>query len=143
MPREGHASAGVVGTRHIGLNSDAKISARKIRQPIESKGDIANAFDSITYYKGASVLRMYERWLGSDVFRTGLRGYFSAHADKTATAADFLAAISQAAGRDVAPAFSTFLDAPGAPELEVALACAGGPPRAHVRQRRYLPLRSQ
>ena len=43
---------------------DSLISARKIRQPIESKDDINNAFDGITYEKGGAVIGMFENWMG-------------------------------------------------------------------------------
>ncbi len=39
---------------------DSLMSARKIRQEIESKDDISNAFDDITYQKGAAVIGMFE-----------------------------------------------------------------------------------
>ncbi|MBV8732762.1 MAG: M1 family peptidase, partial [Acidobacteriia bacterium] len=39
---------------------DSLVSARKIRQEITSKGDIDNAFDTITYNKGAAVIGMFE-----------------------------------------------------------------------------------
>ena len=32
-------------------------------------------FDTLTYEKGASVLRMLERFLGEDSFRSGIRRY--------------------------------------------------------------------
>jgi alanyl aminopeptidase len=128
-----------LGQRNDGLEADAQIAARRIRQPIERKDDIANAFDSITYHKGSAVLHMFERWVGADVFRAGVHAHFARHAHGTATSADFLAAIGAAAGRDVAPAFATFLDANGAPELDVTLACTGGRPTVTLAQRRYLP----
>ena len=68
-------------------------SARKIRQRIESNNDIRNAFDAITYSKGASVIRMFEHWVGEDRFRTAIRGYIRAHAWGNADAGDFLAAL--------------------------------------------------
>ena len=39
---------------------DALASARRIREPIIARGDIRNAFDSITYQKGATVIGMFE-----------------------------------------------------------------------------------
>ena len=35
-------------------------------QPIQSNDDIANAFDEITYEKGAAVIEMFERWIGPE-----------------------------------------------------------------------------
>ena len=45
------------------MGQDTLMSARKIRQPIESKDDINNAFDNITYSKGAAVIGMFENWM--------------------------------------------------------------------------------
>jgi len=126
------------------MSSDSLVSARRIRQPIESKGDIANAFDTITYQKGAAVISMFEHWLSVDTFRAGVRRYLSEHAYGNATAADFLAAESAAAGRDIAPAFSTFLDQPGVPLVSAEVKCGQGaePPQLELAQRRFLPLGS-
>ena len=38
------------------MGDDTLVSARKIRQEIASNDDIANAFDSISYQKGAAVI---------------------------------------------------------------------------------------
>ena len=95
------------------MRTDSLVSARQIRQPITSKDDIKNAFDGITYQKGAAVITMFERFVGAEIFRKGIQRYMREHADGTATARDFLGAISAEAGRDIAPAFSTFLDQPG------------------------------
>jgi alanyl aminopeptidase len=126
------------------MSSDSLVSARRIRQPVDSKSDIANAFDTITYEKGAAVISMFEHWLSVEKFRTGVRRYLSEHADGNATAADFLAAVSAAAGRDVAPAFSTFLDQPGVPLVSAELKCGQGaePGKLALSQRRFLPLGS-
>lgn len=124
------------------MAEDSMISSRKIRQEIASHHDVDNAFDGITYRKGAAVLRMFERWIGREKFDAGLRKYLAAHAQGNATAADFLAAISEAAGRDVAPAFSTFLDQPGVPLVNVSVACGQGAPSVQLAQRRWLPLGS-
>jgi alanyl aminopeptidase len=121
------------------LDSDSVISARQIREPIEAPGDILNVFDGITYNKGASVLNMFESHVGAEPFQRGVRAYLSARAFSSATSADFVAAISAAAGHDVAPAFSTFLDQGGAPEISATIACGGGSPHVDLVQRRYVP----
>ncbi|MCP3144383.1 M1 family metallopeptidase [Pyxidicoccus xibeiensis] len=132
-----------VEARGQALKEDRLVSARAIRQPIESPGDIDAAFDGITYNKGAAVLAMFEAWVGPDAFQQGVRRYLDAHARGTATTAAFFQALSAAAGRDVAPAFSTFLDRPGVPRVAMELQCpADAPPRLALEQRRYLPLGS-
>src|SRR6185369_8124463 len=85
---------------HDAMGADSLASARRIRQPIDSPHDIENAFDGITYSKGAGVLGMFERWLGADTFQRGLRAYLQAHRYGNASAADLLGALSAAAQRD-------------------------------------------
>jgi alanyl aminopeptidase len=107
-----------------------------------SDDDIANAFDGITYEKGAAVIEMFEHSIGSDTFRKGVRQYVKQHADGNATTADFLSAISAAAGKDISPAFNTFLEQAGVPLLTVSLDCGGAKPVLKISQKRSLPLGS-
>ncbi|MFT3764607.1 MAG: M1 family metallopeptidase [Minicystis sp.] len=126
---------------HRAMGGDSLISARKIRQEIEGDDDIDNAFDGITYQKGAGVIGMFERWMGPENFQKGIRAHLAAHRHGTATASDLLSALSTAAGRDVATPFRTFLDQPGLPFVEARLAC-DGKPRLELKQSRFLPLGS-
>jgi alanyl aminopeptidase len=129
-----------VHSRNGALGNDEIVSARRIRQPIVSNDDIQNAFDGITYEKGASVIRMFELWVGKDKFRKGVQRYLREHAFGNGTATQFLAAISAEAGRDVSAPFSTFLEQAGAPIISFATTCdAGKPPVVHLQQKRYLP----
>ncbi|MCC7537007.1 MAG: M1 family metallopeptidase [Deltaproteobacteria bacterium] len=125
------------------MSADSRVAARRIRQPITSHHDIHNAFDGITYGKGAAVLAMFERWLGAEPFQRGIRRYLEAHRHGNATASDFLAAMNHATGRDVGSSYSTFLEQPGVPLVTASLACDEGA-RPHVRltQRRYVPIGS-
>jgi alanyl aminopeptidase len=129
-----------IAERNQALSEDGLVSARQIRQPILTPDDILNAFDGITYQKGASVLNMFEGYLGSEVFVRGVRDYLVKHALGNATSSDFAAALSKAAGKDVTAAFATFLEQPGAPEITATLVCdRGQPPRVALSQQRYLP----
>jgi len=139
---EYEAQLELLGAVHGAMGADSLASARSIRQPIESPHDIENAFDDITYSKGAGVLAMFERWLGADAFRRGLQRYLQAHRFASATAADLLSALSEAAQRDVAAPFGTFLDQPGVPLIAVRVDCEHAPPRLELRQSRWLPVGS-
>ncbi len=123
--------------RAKGLLHDLLPSARRIRQPIETRGDIDNAFDAITYEKGAAVLRMFEHHVGEETFRAGVKAYLEKHAHGNATTADFLAAIEGAHGTPLAADAGSFLDQPGFPELAVDVRC-DGKPRVVLTQRRYV-----
>ncbi|MFN7132438.1 MAG: M1 family metallopeptidase, partial [Myxococcales bacterium] len=122
---------------------DSLASARRLRQPIASSHDIRNAFDRLTYSKGAGVLAMFERWLGPEAFRAGMRLYMQRHAFGNATSADLFAALSEAAGRDARGAFHSFTAQPGVPLLDVEVRCAEGGTALDVTQSRYLPLGSR
>ncbi|MBA3500263.1 MAG: ERAP1-like C-terminal domain-containing protein [Myxococcota bacterium] len=130
----------LVSLVHAALDADSIVSARKIRQPIESVGDIHTAFDGITYLKGASVLRMIESYVGEDVFQRGIREYMAGRAWGNATSADFVASINKASvGKPVDAAFASFLDRGGAPEIAMTTSCRGGKVELQLSQRRYLP----
>jgi hypothetical protein len=124
------------------MDRDSLVAVRRIRQPIESLHDIPNAFDPISYSKGAGVLAMFERWVGAETFRKGIRRYLDERRFGTATADDLLRALSGAAARDVVAPFQSFLDQPGVPLVAASVACDGGAPAVTLRQSRYLPVGS-
>jgi cytosol alanyl aminopeptidase len=122
--------------------SDSLTTARKIRQPIEAPGDIANAFDGITYGKGQAVIGMFENYMGPKTFQRAIRTYLQQHAWGNATSADLLAALDSASGNKVGAAFSTFLNQVGFPVISVKLSCESHPPTVELEQHRFLPLGS-
>jgi alanyl aminopeptidase len=134
-----HEDQSELTTRDVALDNDSLVTARQIRQPIAGQDDIFTAFDRITYDKGASILNMFESYLGADTFQRGVRAHLAARAWGNATSADFVAAISKAAGKDVAPAFATFLEQAGTPEITATPTCDGGKATIALAQQRYLP----
>jgi alanyl aminopeptidase len=134
------APAERAGQMQHAMEADSLLSARRIRQPVESVGDIKTAFDAITYQKGAAVIGMFEQWLGAQPFRKGVTRYLKEHKDGNATAKEFLAAISAESGKDVAQAFSTFLDQGGLPLVSAKVVCEGPKGKIELSQARYLPL---
>lgn len=130
------------------MGADSLISARQIRNPVETNDDIRNAFDSITYSKGGGVLGMFESYLGEEKFRDGIRKYMKDHAFGSATYEDLIAALAASSGQDIAPAFKSFLFQPGVPFLEVATSCPKegenkGKTVVEIAQSRYFPIGSK
>lgn len=113
-----------IGDRARIMKEDSLVTARKIRQPIVSRDDIQNAFDSITYGKGEAILQMFESWVGEEKFRNGVQQYLKKYSWGNASADDFLNSIGQASNADLAPAFSTFLNQSGVPLISEQLQCA-------------------
>jgi alanyl aminopeptidase len=139
---EWHIPVEYVDAKLHAEENDSLISARKVRQEIRSKDDISNAFDSITYDKGAAVIGMFENWIGPSEFRKGVRAYLQHYAFKNANAPEFLDAISSATKKNIAAPFNTFLNQAGVPLISVKLECSQTPV-LHMEQTRYLPLGSQ
>ncbi len=123
------------------MRADEALSTQPIRRPVTSRDAIAASLDgAITYLKGASVMRMFEAFVGRDAWRGFLRGYLAAHAWGTASAEDFLTGVAGAFGPAVAAAMRTFLEQPGAPRISARLRCAPGEPvRVELAQQRSLP----
>jgi len=126
------------------MENDSLESARQIREPVTHSDDIENAFDGITYQKGAGVLAMLERYAGEAQFQAGIRLHMQRYADKTATADDFIASLASGSGKpEIAAAFNSFIEQPGIPLLQMSLNCpADGQPSLTIEQSRYAPLGS-
>ena len=126
---------------HLGImRQDALVSARRIRQPVESNDDIDNSFDGITYIKGGAVIRMLETWMGEKAFQKGVHYHMMKHPFQSATAEDFLASLATATKLPVAAVTSTFIDQSGVPQVDIALDCTAGRPQVKLSQKRFLPL---
>lgn len=123
------------------MELDSLPSARKIRNEVNDKNEIVGAFDAITYRKGGGVLMMFERYMGEEKFREGVRLYMRRHAFGNASAKDFLHALSEAAGDpSLLPAFESFLTQNGVPRLALEHQCVGDKVTVKLRQSRYQPL---
>ncbi len=123
------------------MGADARAHARAVRQPIDDSGDIYNAFDGITYSKGAALLTMLEAWMGAARFQAGVRSYLAAHAWGTAKTDDLLSHLSREARTDVGQLVASFLDQPGVPLVSVDWRCeAAGAVSIDVQQRPYRAL---
>jgi aminopeptidase N len=130
-----------VGGSISGMSADETLSTRAIRQPVTTREGIQASFDNqITYYKGASMFRMFEAYVGRDRWRTFIHNYLGAHAWGNASADVFLQNVADNLGEDIAAAMRTFLEQPGVPRIAAQLRCeAGKPPRVELAQQRSLP----
>ena len=69
-----------LGEKEGAMQVDARSGAHPIITPIDDVLQANEAFDTITYSKGAAVIRMFEVYVGPDAFRAGVRRYIAAHA---------------------------------------------------------------
>ncbi|HEU4366662.1 MAG TPA: M1 family metallopeptidase [Methylomirabilota bacterium] len=124
-------------SRAAALSVDGLHSTRPIEFPVRAPREADAMFDVLTYEKGASVLRMLEQYLGSEIFREGVRDYLRAHAFANADTGDLWAALGRASRQPIPAVMDNWIFAPGYPLVSVAV--EGG--QLVLRQQRftYLP----
>jgi aminopeptidase N len=131
----------ISGVQHV-MDTDALRSARAVREPVHTSSDAMEAFDGLTYEKGAAVLRMIEAWLGPDTFRRGVQRYVRENAWKNARADDLFKALDFVSAQKVGELAGGFLDKPGVPSVLVSWKCGGKEGnRVELRQSEWRPLR--
>jgi len=128
------------GDKEGAMSADARASSHAIQQHVTDELEATSAFDpQITYSKGQAILRMFEAYLGPDVFRSGVRGYIKARAFSNATTADLWNGLSLASSRDVAAIAAEWTEQPGFPLVAVTAHCdAGGVRTIDLSQKRFL-----
>ena len=122
--------------RSAAYGLDALKSTHPIYTEVRTPDEATENFDLITYEKGASVVRMLERWLGAAEFRRGVRSYIRKHRESNARAADLWTALEEVSGKPVGPILKSWLERPGFPLLDVSLTERDGKPLLHCRQER-------
>ncbi len=128
----------IAGVQHV-MDIDGLNSARAVREPVRSTSDAEEAFDGITYDKGAAVLRMIEGWLGPDVFRRGVQRYLRENAWKSARSDDLFRALEYVSTQRIGELARSFLDQPGVPDVVVNWTC-GGSGRIELSESDWRPL---
>ncbi len=119
--------------RSQAFNLDSLKNTHPIYTEVRTPDEATENFDRITYEKGASVVRMIERWLGERPFRTGVRSYIQAHRESNARASDLWGALEAASGRPVEHVVKSWISRAGFPVLHVAPSETG----IRIRQERY------
>lgn len=105
--------------RSAALGLDALEHTHPIYAPVKTPQEATENFDLITYEKGASVVRMIERYLGAETFRSGVRRYIREHAESNTVAADLWDALSEASGQDVGRIVRPWIEQAGFPLLRL------------------------
>ncbi|HTL26784.1 MAG TPA: aminopeptidase N, partial [Burkholderiales bacterium] len=97
---------------------DAGPMAHPVRP--QSYMEIRNFYTMTVYEKGAEVVRMQHTLLGEEKFQAGMRLYFERHDGQAVTCDDFVRAMQDASGVDLAQ-FRRWYDVAGTPVLD----CSG------------------
>jgi puromycin-sensitive aminopeptidase len=123
--------------RSAALRLDALRNTHPIHCEVRTPNEATENFDLITYEKGASVVRMIERYLGPKTFQKGVRAYIERHRESNATAADLWRALADAAGEPVDPIVRGWIEQAGFPMLTLRAARQSGRSVLALRQERF------
>ncbi|XP_017874509.1 PREDICTED: glutamyl aminopeptidase [Drosophila arizonae] len=99
---------------------DAKLSSHPIVQKVESPDEISAIFDTISYEKAGSVLRMLESLVGSEKFEAAVTSYLTKFKYANTVTDDFLTEVAaQFSDLDVKLLMRTWTEQMGYPVLNV------------------------
>ncbi len=129
--------------REQALEQDALMTSHPIAPPIRDAKEAHENFDAITYTKGASVLRMLERFLGSEVFREGIQLYLRRHREGVATAADLWDALAEVSDQPIEKIIAPWTLQTGFPLVRVRRQDDGDHDRIALGQERFSGGRSR
>ncbi|KAL5285219.1 ENPEP.2 family protein [Megaselia abdita] len=126
----------ILSDMHGVMNLDATLASHPIVQKVENPDQITELFDSITYSKGASIIRMLEDFVGPDKFKEAVTNYLTAHKYNNAVTDDLLSEI-ESLGFDfnVKEVMRTWTEQMGLPVIEFEKVSEG---TYKIKQKRFL-----
>jgi len=107
------------GIFEAGKRKDAQVSTHPVLQPVVSAEQAVQAFDDITYDKGAAVITMLEAYVGANDFRSGVRNYMGKHAFGNTVDSDLWREIQAVAAKPVLNIEHDFTRQAGVPLVRV------------------------
>jgi len=111
---------GAIGSKERAMRVDSRAGTHPIVQPIHDVLQANEAFDTITYSKGMSVIRMLENYVGDDAWRAGMRTYVQKYAYANAVTDDLWAEIEKSSTVPVTEIAHDFTLQEGVPLIRVA-----------------------
>ncbi|XP_017845078.2 LOW QUALITY PROTEIN: glutamyl aminopeptidase [Drosophila busckii] len=84
----------IIMALHPVMDFDAKLSSHPIVQKVESPDEIAAIFDTISYEKAGSILRMLENLVGSTKFEQAVTSYLTKYKYQNTVTDDFLSEVA-------------------------------------------------
>jgi aminopeptidase N/puromycin-sensitive aminopeptidase len=116
------------------LNLDAQPTTRAIRAKADTRDEIEQMFDGISYGKAGAVLLDLEHYLGPETFRKGVHNYLAAHLYSNATAEDFWGAQTETSHKPVDKIMESLVAQPGEPLITFGEPAGG---KVSVTQKRF------
>ncbi|XP_054747725.1 glutamyl aminopeptidase [Anastrepha obliqua] len=110
----------IVADLHGVLDYDSSLASHPIVQTVESPAQITELFDTITYSKGAAVIRMLEDLVGEETFRNATTNYLEKYYYGNAETDDYFTEIEAlVSDSDIKLIMQTWTEQMGLPVVEV------------------------
>eukprot|EP01080_Neovahlkampfia_damariscottae_P006398 gene6398-10405_t len=103
----------------VALNLDSLKNTHAIEIPVKHPDEINEIFDSISYAKGGSSLRMLVDFIGLDSFKKGIQEYLTKYQYSNTVTEDLWESLSQVAKKPVKEVMDTFIKQEGYPVISV------------------------
>jgi len=108
-----------------GKQADSVPSTHPVVQEVNTADQAQQAFDYITYDKGAAIITMINGYVGRERFREGVRRYMRAHAYGNTVDTDLWGPMQQAAGLPILGIEQDFTHQEGLPLVSVSRSSRG------------------
>ena len=127
-----------VGIREGAMAQDSFKSTHPIVQQVRTVEQANQAFDSITYSKGESVLAMLEGFATPEVWQRGIQDYMRRHAYQNTRTQDLWNSMERVGATGLSTIANDFTTQPGIPLIEVGSSqCVGGNTVATLTQSQF------
>ncbi|XP_028402372.1 glutamyl aminopeptidase-like [Dendronephthya gigantea] len=110
---------------HRAFRLDALASSHPIQVEVNDPEEIKTVFDSITYSKGASIIRMLSDFLTEEKFKDGLKNYLIVNKFGSAETKDLWAELSNRSSYNVTNLMETWTEQMGYPVINITRAGSG------------------
>lgn len=101
------------------MNLDATVNSHPIVQPVDHPDQITEIFDTISYAKGASVLRMLESFMGTEEFKLGISRFLKRFQYKNAVTQDLWTELGKVSSLNITKIMDSWTRQMGYPVLQV------------------------
>ena len=124
----------VLSETDVAFDADSIKNTHPIEAKVRNPNEISEIFDTISYNKGGSVLRMIENYIGPGNFRKGVGKYLKLHKYGNATASDLWNSLSSASKLPVRKLAAAWIQQPGYPLVTATI----NKNNLHLSQKRFI-----
>lgn len=103
---------------------DQLVTTHPVSSDIQNMSDVFSSFDSITYGKGASILKELNFYIGNDLFQKSLQDYFKKYKFQNTTFDQFVSVFESSSKMKLQDWFQAWLKTTGVDSLRANFTCS-------------------